>query len=92
MKRDEAYVWLDSWQNGNAHEVKPGRIGLIMDDLKRSVCPMGGDIKPFHEPFRMQRCLMFASVNVDLRLGKITEAAGMVDVEMGHHDVGDVIG
>lgn len=67
------------------------RIGLIMDDPQRIVCPMGGNVKSFHKPIRMQRCLMFPGVDVDLCLGKIAKATGMINVEVGHHDVGDVV-
>jgi hypothetical protein len=92
MKGDEPNIRLYPGQNGNAHEVKPGQVSLVVDDPKRIVCPMCGNVELILEPFGMQGCLVFPGVDMDLCLRKIAEAAGMIDVQVGHDDVGDIIG
>lgn len=50
--------------------------------------PMGGDISPSRARSQaLRRCLVLASVDVDSRIGKVRNAAGVIEIEVREDDV-----
>jgi hypothetical protein len=73
-------------------EPQPLVRGLVVEDPDWPVGEMGTVVAQLEQSARMEHGLVLAAVCVDLSVGEVAKATGVVEVEVGHHDVLDRLG
>ena len=89
-QRDQAHLRLE--RQADSLQPQPVCIHLLVKDPARLVVEIGGVISQLEPCLLPPHGLVLPPVNVNLRLRKVRQAAGMVEMQVGQDDVFDLAG
>ena len=82
-QRDHQDVGLAVAERAHALEAKPVLTALAVERPLRAVLPLRGDVAALRRRHRaLNRHVVFAAMDVHLRIREIRDAAGMIAIEM----------
>lgn len=89
-QRNQVHLWLERQADGL--QPQPVRIYLLVKDPARLVGEIGGVISQLEPCLWPPHGLVLTPVNVNLRLRKVRQTAGMVEMQVGQDDVFNLAG